>query len=738
MLFHTPLLRAINLSIAVLLIALAAAGYWFLWRPLPADSGTEQAPVSARATIQFDSLGVPHVAAATWQDAIFLQGYLTARDRMWQLDAMRRLAAGELAEVIGPAMLDLDRETRRFGLGRMADEQERLLTPQAREIYSEYARGVNYFLETHRDRLPVEFKLLNYDPRPWRIRDSVLIGLHMYRTLTPSWNDEIRKLHLIQKGDPQKVAYLYQIRDGQDFLPGSNAWVISGEHTASGKPILANDPHLEFSMPSTWYMVHLQAPGLDVTGVTLPGIPAVLIGHNQHIAWGLTNLGFDVQDLYREQINAQTGQYAVPGGSAQAVARREPIVVKGAQTADGITWITKDGPMFLADDNQTYALRWMAAVSPNRDFPFLDLDRASNWDEFNAALRRYAGPGQNFVYADTDGNIGYHVGGVLPIRKGCSGDVPSDGAQGGCEWSGTIPYDELPSVYNPPGGMIVTANQKPFPHGYPYPDDGVYAAPYRARQIRGMLGARKKWTPEPMLAVQKDVYSAPLRFLAQQVVEAWEHKKGSSEQMQEAVDLLRSWNGQMEKWTAAPLIAALLLPELQKAIAKKVAPEASEDDIAAVTTAAVEALLQQRPEGWFDNYDLFLLDSLQKALEAGGKLQGSKVSRWDYGQYLEWHVDSPVAGQIPLLGKYFNIGDVPMSGAGSTVKQTTRRLGPSMRMIVDLGNLEGSLENITVGESEHPLSPHYRDQWDAYYSGRSFPMQFGKIAAKSTLTILPH
>jgi len=443
-LFSSPLLRAINLSIAVLLIALLGAVYWYAWRPLPETSGEIAAPVSARATIARDALGVPHIDAASWEDAVFLQGYATAQDRMWQMDALRRLAGGELAEVVGKAALESDQEARRLRLGQIADESERTMPEADRMILVAYARGVNYYLQKHRGKLPLEFTLLNYDPRPWRVRDSILAGLQMFRTLTTSWREEIQKLHMRERGGAEKADFLFPARTGFDPQPGSNAWAISGERSATGKPILANDPHLDFGIPSTWYMVHLKAPGLNVTGVSLPGVPAVIIGHNENIAWGITNLGFDVQDLYRENIDPQSGRYVFQGHLEQARLERDAIALKGAKPVQMATWVTRHGPIFLSDEGHQYSLRWTAAEPGAFQFPFLDIDRAHDWKEFTTALGRFPGPGQNFVYADTAGNIGYHATGRNPIRKkGCGGDVPADGASGECEWEGMIPFDEL-------------------------------------------------------------------------------------------------------------------------------------------------------------------------------------------------------------------------------------------------------------------------------------------------------
>jgi penicillin amidase len=735
-LFNTPLLRSINLSIAVLLGALLGATYWFAWRPLPQTSGTISAPIAGRATVTRDALGVPHISATSWEDALFLQGYVTAQDRLWQMDALRRLAAGELAEVVGPSALESDQEARRLRLSRIAQAEENGLAPEAKAIYAAYARGVNYFLETHRGQLPLEFTLLNYQPRPWRIQDSILAGLHMYRTLTTSWPEEVSKMHMLERGDAQKINFLFPERTGTEVAPGSNAWAVSGAHTATGKPILAGDPHLEFNIPSPWYLVHLHAPDLDVTGASLPGIPAVLIGHNRQIAWSVTNLEFDVQDLYREQIDLQSGKYQFEGQVAQAVLERDVIAVKGQKPSETDMWITRHGPVFLAEQNQHYALRWAAAEILNLDFPFLAMDRARDWDEFNQALQRYAGPAQNFVYADAS-NIGYHVAGALPIREGCRGDVPADTTEAECDWKGVIPYDDLPHVFNPPSGIIVSANQNPFPEDYSYPVAGVFPPPYRAAQIRTLLEARNQWRPEEMLAIQKDVYSGFFHFLGAETVKAWDKSPNTNEQMRAGVDELRKWNGQMEKGLAAPMVVSLLFTELRKAAAKRAAPGAEGEYAARMAPVVIERLMRERPADWFPDYDELLRNSLASAIEAGEKIQRSRVSRWDYGQFMELKIVHPVGGQLPVLAKYFNIGPVPMSGAANTIKQTTQRLGPSMRMVVDLSDLDKSQANVTTGESGQWLSRHYKDQWSAYYGGTSFPMQFQKVDARDTLTVNP-
>lgn len=740
--FHTPQLRAINLSIAVLAFAILGVLYWYGWRALPQTSGTVAAPVSSRATIVRDERGVPHITAGSWQDAIFLQGFVTAQDRLWQMDALRRLAAGELSEVVGKAALDSDEEAHRWRMTRIAEQQERELTPSSREVLAAYARGVNFFIETHRDSLPPEFALLRYDPRPWTMRDSLLVILQMNRQLTSSWHEEMNKFHMLQSGDPDKVNFLYPRRTGSEVQPGSNAWVVSGAQSATGKPILANDPHLEWNLPGPWHLVHLKAPpsgkedALDVTGATIAGIPGVIIGHNRRIAWGVTNLGFDVQDLYRTQIDLKNGRTLFNGTVGQAALSRDAIQVKGQAPEEFDIWVTRFGPVFLTDENMNYAMAWGGLGGPTYSFPLLEIDRARNWEEFTAALAAFPGPSQNFVYADVDGNIGYHAVGNLPIRNGCPADVPVDGTSDKCAWRGLIPFDELPHFYNPANGMIVTANQNPFPADYPYQVDGRFGSNYRAKQIRALLSSRAQWKPEQMLSVQKDVYSANLQFLAQQIVAAWDKTKPSD--LETAVGILRSWNGQMEKGTAAPLLVWLAYEQVRDAAAKSASPKYY--DTYATSYFApemVERLLRERPANWFADYDALLLKSLRDGIAEGQKQQGSKLARWDYGQYNLLTVENPVFGKLPLIGRYFNIGPVPMSGSSTTVKQTTRRLGPSLRMVVDLSDLDHSLINVTAGESGEVLSRHYMDQWDAYYAGQSFPMEFYQVHASSTLTVNP-
>jgi penicillin amidase len=733
------LFRYLNILIGIALIGVLGIVYWFFWRPLPQTSGEIAAPLSARATVNRDTLGVPDITAGNEEDLFFTQGYVTAQDRLWQMDGLRRFAAGDLAEIVGPGALETDRESRKLRMRRIAEEAYGTMPVKDRAEFAAYARGVNYFIETHRNSLPFEFAILRYDPRPWSVVDSILVSLYMYRSLTTTWPEKLVKRNLLAAADAEKVNFLFPTRAGSevapggDVQPGSNAWAISGRLTASGKPLLSNDMHLEYSIPGIWFMVGLRMPGMHVAGVSLPGTPGVIVGHNERIAWGVTNLHFDVQDLYMERIDERNGHYLYQGKVEQARAEREVIRVKGKPAVEQRYWVTRHGPVIA----ENLALRWTAAEPELFQFPFIDVDRASNFDEFTKAFSRLPGPGQNAVYADRDGNIGYHASGKLPIRRKYKGDVPVDGSSGDFEWDGYIPFEKMPQAFNPANGLVVTANQNPFPADYEFPVQGTFATPYRSNQIRNMLMARKNIKPEDNLQIQKDVFSAFHLMLAKAIVAACDQRKVNNADVNEAIALLRSWNGQMDKDEPAPFIISLVFEHFRTAVAEIASPGKGALYVSQMAPAPIARLLKERPAGWFYNYDETLVRCLFDAMEEGRRMQGSAVKKWFYGKYLQLRINQPVGHQLPLVHRYFDIGPVPASGGSTSVKQTTARLGPSERFDADLSDWDNSLLNITIGESGHVLSSHYKDQWDAYYNGRSFPMKFDHVEVKSTVTFVP-
>jgi penicillin G amidase len=733
--------RVANVSMAIFALLIAAAVYWYAIRPLPKTSGEITAPIAGPATVKRDARGVPHIEASSWQDAIFLQGYVTAQDRLWQMDGLRRYSAGELAEIFGTALLAADERSRRMRMRAIAERDVRQLSPADRAILDEYARGVNYFINTNRGDYSLEYSLPGhvYDPRAWSVTDSVLVGLAMFRDLTDSSKFEFAKGRLMAIVDPVRVRTLFPAIEGQFVGVGSNAWAVSGAHTADGKPMAANDPHLAYGIPGSWYLVHLKAPGVNVSGAALPGVPCVITGHNEQIAWGVTNLSADVLDLYAEQLDERTGRYLFRGKAEQAQLERQTIRVRNGKPIEIDVWITRHGPIVGSENDKAYSMRWSAMEGFG--FPFFDIDRAQNWQQFRTAVSRYWGPGQNFVYADRAGNIGSQAGGRVPIRRGFDGDVPLDGASGHSEWDGYIPFAAMPSEYNPASGIIATANQNPFPPDFAYHVDGNFADTYRVQQIRALLCARSGLTVRDMLAVQKDVYSAYDNFLAQQLI-ALSDKHGSNERVvREVLETLRPWSGQMDKDEAAPMITELLTREIGRDLVQVLVSRSGSMILPDIRPRpqVIERLLRTRPPGWVphDDWDKWLAERLASAVALGRREQGSPVSRWRWGKMLRWNIEHPVGRHLPGVGRFFNIGPVEMSGSGTSVKQTTAVVGPSERMVVDLGDLDRSVQNLVSGESGLVASAHYKDQWRAYYAGTSFPMQFEHVDAKQVLRVRP-
>ncbi len=730
-------LRIVNLLIVVAAVALAAAGWWFFVRPSPDVSGSVEAPVGARVTIVRDSYYRPHITAASLDDAIFAQGYVTAQERLWQMDMLRRVASGELSEVAGRGALELDMSARRMQLGRIATYQATRLPQAERKALAAYARGVNHFIDTHRDRLSWEFQAMNYQPRPWRIADSLLAILQMDLVLTNSWENDLQKGSLLATGKADLVRQLFPVHFGPDAVEGSNAFAVSGSHTASGKPLLAGDPHLEFSVPSPWFPVHIKAPGLDVAGAAYAGLPGVAIGHNQHIAWSVTNLEFDSMDLYTERMDHRTGRYEHKGQIRQAAPQRDRIAIKGERSVEVLTWVTNHGPVAATSAGQSYSLRWTAAHPDTYSIPILALNQARDWDQFRAALSTYSGPSFNWVFASRDGHIGYQAAGRLPWRIGFDGDAPLDGASGGAEWTGLVPFDQLPSVLDPPSGRIVSANQDPFVRPVPYAVNGRFSASYRSRQIRNLLAAGKKMTAGDLLSVQKDVYSELHHAFA---IEALRIARARGGSLSSGAAILNGWNGQMELGQAAPVLADHFFRQVRRRLAERATGRANPDLRFRGSAAAVHHLVKTRPPGWYDNWDDMLASALADAIGQANRQYGKAPSKWDWGAENKVQAAHPVASRIPLIAGYFNIGPYPASGSSNSVKQTGGGILPSMRFVADTSNWDQSLLILPSGQSGHIVSGfsrHYKDEWADFAVGRARPFLYHEVKADSTFTLQP-
>lgn len=764
------------------------------------DGSLHVAGLSAPATVLRDQHGVPHLRAANPDDLFFAQGYVTAQDRLWQMDMLRRHGAGELAEILGKKMLQHDRMQRYLQLRMAADNAVAHMPADELHWLEDYARGVNAFIQTHQDNLPAEFRLLHYAPTPWLPRDSVLIGLVMAQDLTTAFPTKLARETIAAKLSREQMQDLYPVgswRDhppmrpavdlttpqeipnipldssqtelrlrGQDIehlqdilrldsslfscdgcLAGSNNWVVSGAHTVSGKPLLSNDMHLGHDIPGIWYMADLQAGNFHVAGVTLPGVPFVIVGHNDRISWGFTNLGADVQDVYVEQLDGK-GDYQASDGWHPMQHDREVIHVRGGfdQTMDVET--TDHGPVItplLPHEKRTLSLQWYIYDPSAVRIPYYAVDSAQNWTEFCTAMSNFGGPAQNAVYADVDGNIGYHAVGKIPLRTNGLSATPITDMQH--DWKGYIPFDQMPQVYNPPDGILATANARVTTEDYPYPITLDWAPPYRNERIWKVLQKKAQngdlLTPEDMLTLQTDVYSALDHELAQRFAYAIDHTPSASAQLHQAANQMRIWNGEVEKDSAT----ATIVDATRKALWPMLLKPYLGNDWNLYTwdssSYALEEIVMFTPNRWlpksYADWNDFLTAAVEKGLQDGHA--PDNLTQWKYGQVHPVEIEHPLYSMLPFFKSWTGTGVQPQSGDGTTVKQVGRTFGPSERLTADFSNFDNSTLNIVMGESGDPMSAWYRDQWPYWYDGTTFTLPFSDsavhAAAQHTLTLLP-
>jgi penicillin amidase len=793
--------RTVGFLLIVVLVAILGALFWFYSvarSALPQLDGTIRVPgLSAPVRVIRDSHGVPAIEASNLSDLYFAQGYVIAQDRLWQMDGMRRFAAGELAEVLGSGLIERDKEQRILGLRLAARRALEVISPEERSCFEAYARGVTAYIESHRDRLPLEFRILRYSPHPWTAEDSMLISAQMIKDLNHyPYKDALAREKILAKLGPELTADLFVNTYWHDRPPtasrptlgnqknsddeeeeietekgisitwrtpafdsdsrlllGSNNWVVSGAHTVSGKPLLSNDPHLGHQMPNLWYEVHLRSGKLDVAGVALPGMPAVILGHNQRIAWGFTNVGPTVEDLYLETFNSD-GQYLTPQGWKHPEHRQEIIHVKGKPDVAVDVVLTRHGPIItelIPGETRQVALRWTAYEGARS--PFFDLDSAQNWQEFRAALSKFDAPGQNVVYADVDGNVGYQASGKIPIRASGDGSLPENGSDDAHEWTGYIPFEKLPSIFNPASGIIATANGRITPDNYPYSIGTGWESPWRTSRIYRVLESGKKFSAADMLQLQTDIYSEFERYSAERFLYAVDHAKASARSKQ-AAEIMRNWDGRMSGNSPAPVLASRARYELMRLLLEpKLGPAPDSNTEHGVLSwktynwgmesVWLENVFLHQPKRWlpekFSNYDDLLATAVENAVR--GKGVPKDLSQWDWGSYHPLEIQHPILSQVPILRRWTAPGLQPQSGSGFTVKAVTRHAGPSERMTVDLADFDHSTLNIVTGESGNFLSSNYMDQWKAWYEGYTFPFPFSKQAVENArvheLTLQP-
>ena len=920
----------------LLLVVACVVGFYYgrhwmqktLRESLPVVDGQVQVQgLSAPVTVARDAQGVPHIAAATVEDLVFAQGYVTAGDRLWQMDALRRHAAGELAAVLGKNLIEHDKLQRTLQL-RVAAEKALAVLPADQKHWLEvYARGVNASIEEQKAHLPLEFKVLRYEPEPWTPRDSLLVGLAMFQDLTTTFPGKLDREALSAKLSPDLVADLYPVGSWRDHpagevgvdltapqpeiqevpldesqsslrgeeksvpqglklltvaggygtaeavplsktgvgddlrlargnrrsfdcadhdgtvircaqddtskrmavsgvgsvehaddlartkellaevsarfgcegcASGSNGWAVTGAKSKSGNAMLSSDMHLQHNVPGIWYMADLSVKGAEsggfhVSGVTLPGTPFVIVGHNQHVAWGFTNLGADVQDLYVEQTRGEGDAAEFEAGDGTwhpMLHQREVIQVKGAADVVLDVMATQHGGVatpvvsgLYPHEKRTIALRWTVYDPANVTSPFYAINSATDWKSMCAAAALFGGPAQNMQYADDQGHIGYHAIGRVPVRgafptsqggpviAGGAGSgptipspVPVDGRDAKGEWVGYIPFDAMPQAYDPPSGFVETANARVAPNEYPYPVTQDWAAPYRNERIWKVLSAKSGMVGADMLALQTDVYSDMDKVIAQRLAYAIDHSasvakdKGSrrSKRLQQAADLMRVWDGTVEAESAAPAIvdaarAAFWPMILGPQLGLKSDAKANAETLALYGWGekqyAEEQIIMHEPARWlptgYADWNELLTAAVEKGLEEG-KAPGD-LSKWEYGRAHPVDIEHPIFSQSPLLGEVLGIktgtGVQEQSGDTSTVKQVGKKFGPSERLTVDFGDIDHSTLNVVLGQSANPESEWFMDQWPAWYHGTTFAMPFSdaavKAATKHTLTLVP-
>lgn len=727
-------------------------------------------------TVRRDARSVPFIEAKSEADLYFVQGFETAKDRLWQMDLLRRVSRGNLAEIFGKQVVEQDKQWRRYGFASIADESLKIMNPNLKAALESYADGVNaYIAMLDANTMPVEFKILQYKPSPWKASDTVVIGKILAEALSSTWENDLIRASL-QNLSKEKIADLtkgvtpydvvlfgkdglqgasgkvkgksvsqnYDLKFAEKFaeirekslsmiglfaegLAASNNWVISGKRTLDGKPILANDPHLDASAPGIWYLCSLSSPNVQTAGVTFPGVPGVVLGHNESIAWGATNVGPDVQDLYTETFNDK-GEYKTPGGWAKPITRKETIKVRKnpllPETADETFEVveTRNGIIITDEVGQKFALKWTARDPKNQEFEaFFLLNRAKNWQDFQNALKTYGGAMQNFIYADVKGNIGWIAAGRIPIRKKGDGSLPYDGSTADGDWTGMIPFNELPMLYNPPSGFIVTANQRIVGTDYKYPQMARdFASPWRAKRIYELINANPKITPDNVADIQRDSISLPTLALGRDILNLL---AASNETLSD----LRGWDGNMR----ADSRPALIVNEIRNCVANKIAEENKPLPFWVFRERLMWKVIDEKPAYWlpkaFASYKDLYKTCDTEARASLTKRFGENDSKWMWGNVFKSNYPHPLA-IAPLIGGQFKIEQVGINGSG-----TTPNVGSavSMRLIASPANWDLTRHAIPLGQSGNPQSPHWKDQAEKFRNGTPQFLPFTKSAIEN-------
>jgi len=722
--------------------------------------------------VQRDHWGVAHIYAQNQHDLFFAQGFVVAQDRLFQMELWKRSGQGRLAEVLGAGAVARDINARLLGYRGDMEAEYRSYAADTKEILEAFTSGINtYIEETKRPGgpgLPIEFQIAGFRPEAWKPEDC-LNRMAAY-SMTGNAESELYNAQLVALLGAEKAAYLLELdppvkldqAPGADFsglspallehlvgsdmrmefppkaLEGSNNWTVSGALTATGKPLLANDPHRVMALPSLRYIVHLVAPGWNVIGAGEPGLPGIAAGHNEKIAWGFTIFGLDQQDLYLEQLNpADPEQYRTENGWRRMEVRTESIGIRGAAPQAVKLKFTRHGPVLWEDGKRALALRWVGAEPGTAGYlGSLALDRAQNWKEFEEAMKRWKVPSENIVYADSDGKIGEHSTGLAPLRKNWTGLLPMPGS-GGYEWAGYVPNEDLPHTYDPAAGFMATANHKTIPEKYAYAVGFEWASPERYLRIKEVLEQAKnsghKLSLADMEALQTDVISLPARELQGLL----RHAAGASPSA--AANLLLDWDCALATDSAAAALYEFWAAELQAAVTDRAVPAKAREAAGKLSLwRTVKELTRPRAAVFGDNpgaaRDALLLAALSSAENKLAAKQGSDAKKWSWGELHRarfLHALDQARGAAAL----FDRGPVQRPGDSYTVNATYSRDqdfvqsgGASYREIFDLSDWDKSLGINVPGQSGQPGSKHYDDLLPLWSEGRYFPLSYTKTA----------
>ncbi len=799
-------LRVVIGFLVVLLLAFLGARLWLRHierAALPQIDGTlSVSGLSTPVHVQRDTHGVPHIVAANLDDLIYAQGFVTAQDRLWQMDMLRRHVTGRLAEVLGSGLVEHDRTQRYLQLRQTAERNFPLLPEEQRHFFQRYADGVNAEIAASRDHLPPEFRLLGYKPEPWMAIDSLLVGCAMVEDLSTIYPDKLdreaveARLPYDLQGDlfpigsfrdhpphegkpdltrPQPAArddddseialrspqHAFDLLHQRDVLSasvsalrcdtcaaGSNNWAVSGAHTRSGKPIVSNDPHLSLTVPGIWYKADLQSGDFHVAGAAIPGIPFLVVGHNDHVAWGFTNSMADVQDLYIETI--ANDHYRDADGSEHPLLRQhETIRVKHGHNIDFDVLLTQHGgtptpilsPLY-PQEKRNIALRWAIYDAAASGVPFHQVNAATTGAELVQAFSGFGAPAQNLVWGDDAGHIGYHLVGRVPLRgpRGQSGLAAVPVNAGTYEWTGYIPYNELPSELDPAGGVLATANARVAPADYPYGIALDWAAPYRNERIWKLLTDRTGMTAEDSLAVQNDTFSALDKLYAEKIAYAVDHAKAPSKRARQAANILRSWDGRVTATTPAANLTGATRRALLPMLLQPHLHDAWELYSWSESSYALELLLEHTPERWlpeqYADWNELLTAALERGLREG--TAPADLKTWTWGSTHTLDLQHPVFGASPLVRALTgspSTGAQPMSGNGFTVRAFNGKHSASMRFTTDLADPAHSTLSLPMGESGNPASPWFMDEWPTWFAGKTQPLSTN--SATHTLVLTP-